>query len=174
MYMRNILIIIQVLYSLNAYAEEKPELGRSVSAKELSALENTVLPNGEGLPSGSGNSTDGKKLYQSHCLACHGVGGKGGNNNQLVGGHGSLSTKHPVQTVGSYWPFATTLYSYIHRAMPYPSPGSLTDDEVYAVTAYILFMNNIIEKDTVLNASNLPKIKMPNRDNIIWGYKPSD
>ena len=172
--MRNILILIfiQILHIQNAYAQEKPALGRVVSVEELSALENTVLPNGEGLPAGSGNATDGKVLYQSNCLACHGAGGKGGTNNQLVGGHGTLTSKHPVKTVGSYWPFATTLYDYIHRAMPYPSPGSLTDDEVYAVTAYILFMNDIIEKDLVLNAKNLPEIKMPNHDNIILGYKP--
>jgi cytochrome c len=123
-------------------------------------------PDGAGLPPGSGSVSEGKQVYEENCVACHGPGG-GGPMFKLVGGGGSLATKHPVQTVGSYWPYATTIWDYINRAMPLTSPQSLSHDQVYAVTAYVLYLNHIVSEDAVMNASTLPKVKMPNAGNFI-------
>jgi cytochrome c len=106
----------------------------------------------------------GRRVYAQHCQACHGEGGRGGPNDTLVGSRGTLGGDAPVKTVGSYWPYATTLFDYVDRAMPYQAPGSLSADEVYAVTAYLLFENGIIADDAEMNAETLPKVAMPNRD----------
>jgi len=90
----------------------------------------------------------------------------------LVGGHGSLTTDRPRKTVGSYWPYATTLFDYVHRAMPYQAPGSLSNDDVYAVTAYILYLNDVVDENDQLDADTLPDVRMPNRDNFVWAYSP--
>ncbi|MEE2783352.1 MAG: cytochrome c [Pseudomonadota bacterium] len=147
---------------------EAPGLGQPVSAEEIAVVDLVVLPNGEGLPAGSGSAVEGQVLYDRHCLACHGEGGLNGVNDRLAGGHGSLSTEAPVKTLGSYWPFATTVFDYIRRAMPYTQPGELTADEVYALTAYMLYINDIVDEQTVMDASTLPGIKMPNADNFVW------
>jgi mono/diheme cytochrome c family protein len=110
----------------------------------------------------------GQAIYQARCLACHGVNGEKGTAPRLAGGQGTLATKSPVLTVGSYWPYATTLYDYIHRAMPQDSPQSLTPNEVYAVTAYTLHLNGIVKADAILDAQSLAAIRMPNRD----GFRP--
>jgi len=110
----------------------------------------------------------GQVIYAARCAACHGTNGEKGIGPRLAGGQGTLASKAPVLTVGSYWPYATTLYDYIHRAMPLDSPQSLTPDEVYAVTAYTLHLNGIVKADAVLDATSLAGIKMPNRD----GFKP--
>ena len=96
----------------------------------------------------------------------------GGVNDTLVGGHGTLTSDRPQKTIGSYWPYATTLFDYVRRAMPYQTPGSLENNELYAVTAYLLHLNGIIEEDKILNAETLPEIEMPNRDNFVWAYSP--
>ncbi|RLA35050.1 MAG: cytochrome c [Gammaproteobacteria bacterium] len=153
-------------------AGEKPGLGKAISMEELAKVDYTVLPNGYGLPEGSGNAENGAVVYAQNCLACHGEDGTDGLNDRLVGGLGSLTTDKPVKTVGSYWPYATTLFDYVRRAMPYQAPGSLTNNQVYAVTAYILFLNGIVEEDAQLNAQTLPNVKMPNRDNVVWDYQP--
>ena len=107
-------------------------------------------------------------MYAAKCQACHGEKGAGRPNDRLVGGEGSLAPgKPPVKTVGSYWPYATTLFDYVRRAMPWQAPKSLTNDEVYAVSAYLLALNNVIGKDDVIDAQSLPKVKMPNRDGFI-------
>ena len=98
--------------------------------------------------------------------------GTGGVNDVLAGGHGSLTGPQPQKTVGSYWPYATTVFDYVRRAMPFQSPGSLSSDELYAVTAYLLFVNDIIAEDAEMSAESLPQVKMPNRDNFVWGYTP--
>ena len=115
-----------------AQAGESPELGEPVSDEELAAIDYTVLPNGEGLPPGSGTARDGKSVYDLSCLACHGEGGSGGVNDVLAGGHGSLTGARPQKTVGSFWPYATTVFDYVRRAMPFQTPGSLSDGETYA------------------------------------------
>jgi cytochrome c len=154
-----------------ASAGESPTLGQPVDADTLAAIDYTVLPNGEGLPDGSGTARQGAVVYQQNCLACHGEAGTGGLNDALVGGHGSLTTARPQKTIGSYWPYATTVFGYVRRAMPLQMPGTLTNDEIYAVTAYILFLNDIVEEDALINAKSLPKVEMPNRDGFDWAYE---
>ncbi|RLA28799.1 MAG: cytochrome c [Gammaproteobacteria bacterium] len=166
---------VSVLYLLTAQivmADDNPQLGENVSQADLVVVDYTIMPNGEGLPDGSGTAAEGAKVYQDNCLACHGAGGKDGLNDVLVGGHGSLTTDRPQKTVGSYWPYATTLFDYVHRAMPYQAPGSLSDDDVYAVTAYILYLNDVVDENEQLDADTLPDVRMPNRDNFVWAYSP--
>ena len=141
-------------------------LGKPISEDQIRAWNIDVGPSGAGLPAGSGTVAVGEKLYQQQCSACHGDKGQGGPANRLVGG-GALNTDKPVKTVGSYWPYSTTIFDYIRRAMPHQAPQSLTDDQVYAVTAYILYLNKIISVDQVIDAKTLPLIKMPNRDGFI-------
>jgi len=153
-------------------ADDNPQLGENVSQADLAVVDYTIMPNGEGLPDGSGTAAEGAQVYQDNCLACHGAGGKDGLNDALVGGHGSLTTDRPRKTVGSYWPYATTLFGYVHRAMPYQAPGSLSNDDVYAVTAYILYLNDVVDENDQLDADTLPDVRMPNRENFVWAYSP--
>jgi len=148
--------------------ELSPNLGRALSVEEIAKTDMTVLPNGGGLPVGQGSVSLGSNVYLRECLACHGEGGLGGVNEALVGGLGSLASSTPKVTVGSYWPYATTLFDYIRRAMPYPDSGRLSNDEVYAVTAYLLYANGIIEADAILNQVTLPQVNMPNREGFYW------
>jgi cytochrome c len=141
-----------------------PGLGETVPESVVQAADITVMPDGTGLPPGSGSAAVGRDIYLAHCAACHGADGTGGSNDRLVGGRGSLGSSQPVKTVGSYWPYATTLFDYVRRAMPYPAPGILADDEVYAVTAYVLYLNEIVGEKAELNATTLPGVRMPNRD----------
>lgn len=153
-----------------AFGQQTPGLGEPITADELAAWDITIEPDGTGLPSGAGTAAEGERVYASKCLACHGERGEGGLNDRLVGGHGTLASAAPVRTVGSYWPYATTLFDYVRRAMPYAQPQSLTSDEVYAVTAYLLFLNGIVGRDDVMNADTLPDVDMPNRDNFEFAY----
>ena len=134
------------------------------------------LPDGRGLPAGSGSVTQGKAVYQQHCVACHGQNLEGGIGDRLIGGRGSLvnqdPAKAPVKTVESYWPYATTLFDYIKRSMPFTAPDSLTNDQAYAVSAYILSEAKIVPPDTVLDAKTLAKVKMPNRDGFVADHRP--
>ena len=134
------------------------------------------LPDGRGLPPGKGSVADGKAVYQNQCMSCHGANLEGGIADRLIGGRGSLvnndPAKKPVKTVESYWPYATTLFDYVKRAMPLQAPGSLSNDQVYAVSAYILSQAKLVEQDAVLDASNLAKVQMPNRDGFIPDPRP--
>jgi len=141
-------------------------LGRPVTENQIKAWNIDIGPSGAGLPPGSGTATTGETIYQQKCASCHGDKGQGGIANRLVGG-GNLNTDKPVKTVGSFWPYATTIFDYVKRAMPHQAPQSLTDDQVYALTAYILYMNQIVSKDEVMNAKSLPLVKMPNRDGFL-------
>lgn len=152
-------------------AAESPALGEALTAEAVSELDYVVLPDGSGLPEGSGSAEQGAVLYQQHCLACHGENGVDGINDRLAGGHGTIDGDRPLKTVGSYWPYATTVFDYIRRAMPYQTPGSLSADEVYSLTAYVLFMNDIVGESEELDAAALSAIKMPNRDNFVWVYE---
>jgi S-disulfanyl-L-cysteine oxidoreductase SoxD len=149
-----------------------PRLGEQVSAAELAGYDISIPPSGEGLPPGSGTARQGLKVYEQHCLACHGAKGVGKPADALAGGIGSLATAKPFRTVGSYWPYTTTLFDYVRRAMPLNNPLSLSDDEVYAVSAYVLFLNGIVSEDAVMNAQSLPQVKMPNRDGFISDWPP--
>ncbi len=174
MSMRNALLVLgAALFGMGgALADDSPGLGQELTAEELAAVDFTIMPDGDGLPSGSGNAVSGREIYNQNCLACHGENGTGGVNDVLSGGHGSLTGPQPQKTVGSYWPYATTVFDYVRRAMPFQSPGSLSSDELYAVTAYLLFVNDIIAEDAMMSAKSLPQVKMPNRDNFVWGYTP--
>jgi cytochrome c len=149
---------------------ETPDLGRLATPSEVAAWDVSVAPDGAGLPPGRGTSGQGAIVYEQKCQSCHGERGAGQPNDRLVGGHGTLATARPVRTVGSYWPYATTLFDYVRRAMPYTQSHSLSDGEVYAVTAYLLLLNGIIGESDVMSAETLPKVKMPNRDNFILAY----
>ncbi len=149
---------------------ETPNLGRAATAAEIAGWDISVGPDGVGLPPGSGTALKGTPIYEQKCQACHGAKGAGQPNDRLVGGHGTLASKTPVRTVGSYWPYATTVFDYVRRSMPYVQPQSLTNDEVYAVTAYLLHLNGIIGEADEMNAQTLPTVKMPNRDNFIIVY----
>lgn len=137
-------------------------IGETPSEELIEAWNIDISPAGDNLPEGSGSVAEGKEIYANSCVACHGETGAEGPMDKLAGGQGSLDTDEPVKTVGSYWPYATTLYDYIHRAMPFDSPQSLTDDQVYAVTAYVLNLNGIVPDDAVLDKQSLPDIAMPN------------
>ena len=149
---------------------ETPNLGRVATPAEVTAWDVSIAPDGRGLPPGRGTSAQGAIVFEQKCQSCHGEKGAGQPNDRLVGGHGTLASKSPVRTVGSYWPYATTLFDYVRRAMPYTQSHSLSDDEVYAVTAYLLYLNGITGEFDVMNAETLPKVKMPNRDNFIVAY----
>lgn len=144
--------------------------GTHVSETQLEQF-TSPLPDGRGLPEGSGTVMQGEKVYMQTCVACHGANLEGGIGDRLIGGRGSLvnndPAKAPIKTVESYWPYATTLFDYVKRAMPFNAPGSLTDDQVYAVSAYILAKGNIIPPDALMDKTSLPKVEMPNRDGFI-------
>ena len=162
------------LFSLVVAAQDSPGLGESVSAEEIATVDFTVLPNGDGLPAGSGTAASGAMVYQQYCLACHGEKGTGGVNDTLAGGHGSMASDRPQKTVGSFWPYATTIFDYVRRAMPLSTPGVLTNDQLYAVTAYLLYINDVIGENDEISAKTLPDVGMPNRDNFVWGYSSPD
>jgi cytochrome c2 len=156
-------------------AQTKPGgLGRPASAEELKQRDITVLSTGAGLPDGNGTAAQGEAVYRDKCAACHGPNGEGNmpQGPPLVGGIGSLATDNPVRTVGSFWPYATSVWDYIHRAMPLTQPGSLSADDNYAVTAFLLNRNKIIEASEVMNKESLPKVRMPNRDGFIPDARP--
>jgi cytochrome c len=155
---------------LAALAAASPGLGRLATPAEVSKADISVRPDGDTLPPGKGSAAEGRAIYLAKCQSCHGPEGAGGPMDRLTGGVGSLATKTPVKTVASYWPYATTVFDYVRRAMPLTAPQSLTDDEVYAVTAYLLSVDGIVPKDAVLDAKSLPTIRMPNRDGFV-GYK---
>lgn len=143
------------------------EFGRPATAQEIRLWDIDVRPDGKGLPEGSGTAALGRELFAENCAACHGEGGQGGIKDRLVGGQGTLASGNPVKTVGSFWPYATTLFDYIHRAMPYQAPGSLSVDDYYALSAYILSLNGILPPDGRLDQASLPKVRMPNRDGFV-------
>ena len=149
---------------------ESPNLGREATPAEIAGWDISVGPDGAGLPPGKGTAATGATVYAQKCEACHGAKGAGQPNDRLVGGQGTLAGKTPVRTIGSYWPYATTVFDYVRRAMPYAEPQSLSADEVYAVTAYLLALNGIIGENDEMNAQTLPKVTMPNRANFIVVY----
>jgi mono/diheme cytochrome c family protein len=147
-------------------------LGRAPTVEEVRAWDITIPSDGKGLPPGGGTAALGKAVYMERCASCHGERGNDGKYDPLVGGRETLNTDKPVKTIGSYWPYATTLWSYINRAQPFDEPGSLTHEQVYAVTAYLLYLNGIIGEHDVLDARTLPAVKMPNRDGFVPDPRP--
>jgi S-disulfanyl-L-cysteine oxidoreductase SoxD len=157
----------------SARVPEGPKLGVPVTAADIANWDISVGPDGAGLPPGKGTAATGAAVYQAKCLACHGEKGAGKPSDQLVGGQGTLRDANAVRTVGSYWPYSTTLFDYIRRAMPYVAPQSLTGDEIYSLAAYILYLNGVIAENDEMNATTLPQVKMPNRDNFVPVYTES-
>jgi cytochrome c len=141
--------------------------GQPATAQEIARWDIDVSADGAGLPQGSGTPGRGKHVFITNCEACHGVNGQGGIGGRLVGGQGTLASAEPVKTVGSYWPYGTTVFDYIHRAMPYPKPGSLSVDDTYAVVAYILNLNGVWPNGQRLDKTNLSQVKMPNRNGFV-------
>lgn len=161
-------IVFAAFAGYRSEAQESPGLGVEATPEQVAGWALTIMPDGTGLPPGSGTVAEGAAVFQQKCVACHGPEGQNGINDRLAGGHGTLSGDRPVKTIGSYWPYATTIFDYVRRAMPFTSPMSLTDDEVYALTAYLLSINGIIDDDMVIDAQSLPDVKMPNAGNFIW------
>ena len=171
MSMRKTLLVAAAAFAMAAAlacAAEGPNLGRVATPEEIASWDISIGPDGAGLPPGSGTPKQGEAVYAQKCLACHGERGAGKPNDPLVGGQGTLPGDKPaVKTVGSFWPYATTVFDYVRRAMPYNESKSLTNDEVYAVVAYVLNLNGIIADNDTMDALTLPKVKMPNRDGFV-------
>lgn len=160
--------VFAVLFAALPVLAQTPRLGQPISAADIAPWDISIGPDGAGLPPGRGTPAQGQAVYVAKCQACHGDKGAGKPNDALVGGFGTLAAgKMPVKTVGSFWPYATTLFDYVRRAMPFQDSKSLSADELYAVSAYILSLNGIIGPDDVLDAQSLPKVRMPNRDGFI-------
>ena len=143
-----------------------PNLGQPVGEADLASWDIGILPDGRGLPPGGGTPAQGARIYAQKCAPCHGENGKGGVNAALVGG-APVKDMNSTKTIANFWPYASTVFDFIRRAMPFQQPRSLTDDEVYALTAYILAANKLIGENDAMNAETLPKVRMPNRDGFI-------
>jgi S-disulfanyl-L-cysteine oxidoreductase SoxD len=176
----NVVLFGLTLTSAVAFAQTSsfPNVGRTASEEEVRAWDISIGPEGKELPPGSGTPKQGADVYEQKCAACHGPNGEGGNPNNnpgnpartaraLVGGRGTIGTQRPVRTVGSFWPYATTLWDHINRAMPMFAEGSLTANEVYSLTAFLLYKNEIIGENDVMDSKTLPKVQMPNRNGFV-------
>ncbi len=148
--------------------------GRPATAEEIRKLDLTVFRDGRGLPVGKGTAVTGRIVYKKHCAECHNDAGEGREQQYpaLVGGIGSLATARPKKTVGSYWPYAATIFDYINRSMPFDHPRSLAADEVYSVTAFVLFLNGLVDEGRELNEKTLPQVVMPNRNGFVPDRRP--
>ena len=174
--MRSLPFLLLLASSLAAAQEGvRYGFGAAATQQELARFV-SPLPDGRGLPAGSGSVQAGKELYTAQCAACHGASLEGGQGDRLVGGRGSLAgndpAKAPVKTVESYWPYATTLFDYIKRAMPFTAPGSLSNDQVYALCAYILSQARVVPESSTLDARSLAAVRMPNRDGFVADARP--
>jgi mono/diheme cytochrome c family protein len=147
-------------------------VGRVATAEEVRALGVSVAPDGAGLPEGAGTAVEGREVFASRCAKCHGEKAEGDVGPALVGGQGTLATAKPRKTVGSFWPYAPVVWDYVNRAMPFNQPGLLSHREVYAVVAYVLFLNGIVGEKEVMDAKSLGKVRMPNRDGFVPDPRP--
>jgi cytochrome c len=157
-----------------AETPEGPGLGRPASAEQVAAWDTDVMPDGAGLPPGRGTPAEGEALYRKHCISCHGEGGLGDSGDQLAGARMGLTDEWPEKTIGSFWPYATTLFDFIRRAKPMQTPGSLSNNEVYALTAYLLALNGIIGGTNEMNRTTLPGVSMPNRKGFVDAWAEED
>ena len=164
--LRGSTVVLALALSSSAMFAQAPNLGKPVNPADIASWDISVLPDGAGLPPGSGTPAEGARIYAAKCSLCHGQNGKGGANAALVGG-GPIKDMESMKTIANFWPYATTVFDYIRRAMPWRQPRSLTNEEVYALTAYILSLNKLIGENDTMNAQTLPKVRMPNRDGFI-------
>ena len=155
-----------------AQAQGAYGIGRTATPAEIAGWNIDVDRDGNSLPPGNGSVSHGQEVFDQQCASCHGVWGEGGLGDRLVGGQGTIATPKPVRTVGSFWPYAPTLFDYIRRAMPLNAPQSLDNDDVYAVSAYILNLNGLLPADVTLDARTLGAIKMPNRNMFVGDPRP--
>ncbi|MGA2793365.1 MAG: cytochrome c [Roseiarcus sp.] len=155
-----------------AVAGEDFGIGRPASPSEIAGWDIDIAPDGKGLPPGRGSVREGEMIFAQKCASCHGAQGEGKPMDRLSGGSGTIKAATPIKTVGSYWPYATTLFDFVRRAMPFNAPQSLSPSEVYAVSAYVLFLNQLVSNDAILDAKSLPRVAMPNRNAFVSGYKP--
>jgi cytochrome c len=162
------ILVLAACFPAAAQTPNYKNIGRTPTAAEVQAMDIAISTDGKELPPGNGTAKIGGAIFAQKCAACHGESQEGSAQAPaLVGGKGTLTSMHPKMTAGSYWPFATTIFDYIRRAMPRYQEGSLKVDEVYSLTAFILYRNDIIKEDDVIDATSLPKVKMPNRDGFI-------
>ena len=160
-------VVIAIALGGGGALAQGPNLGTPISPADIAAWDINIRPDGSGLPPGSGTPAQGAPIYAQKCAGCHGANGKGGVNAALVGGQPLSTAIETTKTIANFWPYPTTLFDFTRRAMPFPKPRTLTNEEVYALTAYILRLNNLIGENDVMNASTLPKVRMPNRDGFI-------
>lgn len=169
-----VLLLTALAFSVVAQDRQYPGVGRTPSVDEVREWDIAIGPEGKELPPGKGTAQEGAGIYAQKCVVCHGQNLEGGMGPELVGGQGTLGTLEPVKSIGSYWPFATSIWDYINRAMPpnnynvpVPPDQQLTADNVYALTAFLLYRNGIIKQDEVMDAQSLPKVEMPNRNGFV-------
>ena len=160
-------VLAAVFFVWTGSNAQSPNLGMPIEEQDIAAWDIDILPDGTGLPSGQGTAEQGEIIYAQKCAVCHGVNGEGGISPALAGGEPLSNGIDTGKTIGNFWPYATTIFDYTRRAMPWFAPRTLTDDEVYALTAYLLVLNNIIDNEDVMNADALPAVQMPNRDGFI-------
>lgn len=164
-----------MLASATAHGAQAGGLGRPATDAEIAAWDIDVRPDGIGLPAGQGDAQSGEEIFTDLCAACHGDFGEGlGRYPALAGGQGTLTDRRPVKTVGSYWPYLSTLFDYIRRAQPFGAPGTLSDDEIYSVIAYILYLNDLADDDLVLGRDNLAAIRLPNEAGFTGDSRPDE
>jgi mono/diheme cytochrome c family protein len=166
------MLAVTLMCATFARAQSPYGIGRPATPAEIAGWNIDIDREGDNLPPGSGSVSHGHEIFDQQCAACHGSNGQGGLGDRLVGGQGTLATPKPIRTVGSYWPYASTLFDYIRRAMPQNAPQSLSNDDVYAVSAYILNLNGLLPADATLDARTLPAIKMPNRSMFVGDPRP--
>ena len=166
------LVFLALAGATSAQAQSPYGIGRAATPAEIAGWNIDIDRYGNNLPPGSGSVSHGHEVFDQQCSACHGARGEGGVGDQLVGGQGTLASPKPIRTVGSYWPYAPTLFDYIRRAMPQNAPQSLSNDDVYAVSAYVLNLNGLLPGDATLDARTLSAIKMPNRDKFVGDPRP--
>lgn len=170
------LALVIVMASTPAGSDEtpRPQLGEPAQKELVEKWNISIFPDGTGLPEGSGGVAEGKKLYEQHCIACHATGGAGGSGDRLAHAERALTEPYAEKTIGNFWPYATTLFDFIRRSKPMHNPGSLNNDEVYALTAYLLHINEVIGEDAVMSRKTLPEVAMPNANGFIevWANDP--
>ena len=162
------ILVVFLLVNFSFASDRKFNLGKLATKEEIAGWDIDVRPDGLGAPIGSGTALIGEEIYTEQCAACHGDFGEGADRwPALVGGEDSLASHDPEKTTGSYWPYASTMYDYIYRAMPYGVAQSLSHDETYEIVAYLLYMSDIIDEDFVLSEKNIGEIEMPNRNGFL-------